>query len=66
MQAIVVVVMAYERICSTARAIARGRRPRLHSPYHRQYLALTDRAAHVAYMAAVAAGAPPAHLDPFS
>ena len=53
MQAIICVTMAYEAICSTARAsVAKGNV--LHVPHTMaEYLALIDRPAHLAYVPAV-------------
>ena len=57
--------MSYERICSTARAAA-GTAGVSYVPHTLlQYQALIDHIAHAAYIAAVLAGVPPAHADPF-
>jgi hypothetical protein len=53
MQAIICVTLAYEAICSTARAAA-AKGNVLHVPHTMaEYLALIDRPAHLAYVAAV-------------
>jgi hypothetical protein len=65
MQAMVVLAMSYERICSTARAVA-AQAGRDFVPLKMpQYLALVDRSEHANYIAAVALGNQPAHDDPF-
>ena len=62
MQAILVVVMSYERICSIARADAAAAGVDYVPHTLAQFQALIDRAEHAAY---IAAAPPPAHADPF-
>jgi len=57
--------MSYERICSTARAVAAQAGVDFVPHTMPQYLALIDRAEHANYIAAVALGNQPAHDDPF-
>ncbi len=72
MQAIMCVTMTYEVICSTAKAAAAAAHLQYVPHTMPEYLALIDRVAHLAYVAAVAAAlaavppaAPPAAI-PFS
>ena len=62
LQAIIVVVMSYERICSTARAVAAAAGAAYVPHTLPQYQALIDRVQHAAY---IAAAPPPAHADLF-
>ena len=62
MQAILVVVMSYERICSIARADAAAAGVDYVPHTLAQFQTLMDRAEHAAY---IAAAPPPAHADPF-
>jgi hypothetical protein len=66
LQAIIVVVMSYERICSTARAVAASAGVAYVPHTLLQYQALIDRAAHAVYLTAVLAGPAPAYPDPFN
>ena len=65
MQAMVVLVMSYERIFSIARAVAAQAGVDFVPLTMSQYLVLIDRVEHANYIAAVAAGNQPTHDDPF-
>ena len=58
--------MSYERICSTARAVAASAGVAYVPHTLLQYQALIDRAAHAVYLTAVLAGPAPAYPDPFN
>ena len=62
LQAIIVVVMSYERICSTARAVASAAGAAYVPHTLTQYQALIDRAQHDTYIAAAPS---PVHADFF-
>ena len=64
LQSIIVVVMSYERICSTARVVAAAAGIAYLPHLLLQYQALIDRVSHAAYLTAVLVGAPPAHTEP--
>ena len=64
-QSIIVIVMDFERVCTTARAFATAH-GLVFVPFTLlQYEALIDRATHTAYVLTVAGGAVPADPDPF-
>ena len=65
LQTIIVVVMSYERICSTDRAVAASAGVTYVSHTLIQYQVLIDRVAHTVYLAAVLVGPAPAYPDPF-
>jgi hypothetical protein len=56
--------MSYERICSTARAVAAAASVAYVPHTLPQYQGLIDRIEHAVYLAAVAGGGAPAHVDP--
>ena len=65
LQAIIVGIMSYDRICSTARAVSASAGVPYVPHTLLQYQALIDCVAHAADLAAVLAGPPPAHPSPF-
>ena len=65
LQVIIVVVMSYERICSTARTVAAAAGVVYVTHTLVQYQTLIDRITHATYIDTVLVGVPHAHVDPF-
>ena len=65
LQVIIVVVISYERICSTARTVASAAGVVYVTHTLVQYQDLIDRITHTAYIDTVLVGVPHAHVDPF-